>query len=96
MISGVSNVYLVQYHSGAGVGKSRSLKYWTTADEANLFSTIEECKNKLALLDSCGGRDYVSVSRITKGQKVKHAGCFSSKVMQELQQYPKYVGLHRG
>lgn len=47
-------MYLVQYHSRAEVGRKRSLKYWTTIEEANGLSTVEEYKDKTALLNEWG------------------------------------------
>ena len=36
------DLYLVQFHSNAKVGSGRSLKYWTTFEEANGISTIDD------------------------------------------------------
>lgn len=64
---------LVQFHSDAAVGSGRSLKFWTTAEEANKFSTIDEYMDKMALLSEWGERGTVSVSKIPAGTKVKYA-----------------------
>lgn len=43
------DLYLVQFHSNAEVGSGRSLKYWTTFDEANGISTVDDYMNQMAL-----------------------------------------------
>ncbi len=67
------DMYLVQFHSGAEVGSGRSLKYWTTFDEANGISTTDEYMDKMALLSDWGARDNVSIARIPAGTKIKYA-----------------------
>ena len=64
---------LVQFHSNAEVGNGRSLKYWTTFDEANGISTVDDYMNKMALLSNCGARDNVSIAKIPAGTKIKYA-----------------------
>ena len=64
---------LVQFHSNAEVGNGRSLKYWTTFDEANGISTVDDYMNKMALLSNWGARDNVSIAKIPAGTKIKYA-----------------------
>jgi hypothetical protein len=67
------DLYLVQFHSNANVGSGRSLKYWTTFDEANGISTIDDYMDKMALMSNWGARDNVSIAKIPAGTKVKYA-----------------------
>ena len=67
------DLYLVQFHSNAEVGSGRSLKYWTTFDEANGISTVDDYMNKMALLSNWGARDNVSIAKIPAGTKIKYA-----------------------
>jgi hypothetical protein len=64
------DLILVQYSSDA---PDASLSYWTTIDEANGITTIEEYMDKLALSKEWGNRDVVKVARIPAGTKVKYA-----------------------
>ena len=64
------DLILVQYSSDA---PDASLSYWTTIDEANGITTIEEYMDKLALSKGWGNRDIVKVARIPAGTKVKYA-----------------------
>lgn len=66
-------MYLVQFHSNAEVGSGRSLKYWTTFDEANGISTVDDYMNKMALLSNWGARDHVSIAKIPEGTEIKYA-----------------------
>ena len=67
------DLYLVQFHSNAEVGSGRSLKYWTTFDEANGISTVYDYMNQMALLSNWGARDNVSIAKIPAGTKIKYA-----------------------
>lgn len=67
------DLYLVQFHSDAEVGSGRSLKYWTTFDEANGISTIDNYMDKMALMSNWGARDNVSIAKIPAGTKIKYA-----------------------
>ena len=67
------DLYLVQFHSNAEVGSGRSLKYWTTIEEANGISTIDEYMDNMALLSDWGARDNVSIARIPAGTEIKYA-----------------------
>lgn len=67
------DMILVQYHSEAAVGEGRSLKFWTTAQEANKFSTVEEYMDSMGLLSEWGGRGTVSVAKVPAGTQVKYA-----------------------
>ena len=67
------DIYLVQFHSNAKVGSGRSLKYWTTFDEANGISIVDDYMNKMALLSNWGARDNVSIAKIPAGTKIKYA-----------------------
>lgn len=66
-------MYLVQFHSNAEVGSGRSLKYWTTFDEANGISTVDDYMNRMALLSNWGARDNISIAKIPAGTKIKYA-----------------------
>ena len=67
------DLYIVQFHSNAEVGNGRSLKYWTTFDEANGISTVDDYMNQMALLSNWGARDNVSIAKISAGTKIKYA-----------------------
>ena len=67
------DLYLVQFHSNAEVGRGRSLKYWTTFDAANRISTVDDYMNQMALLSNWGARDNVSIAKIPAGTKIKYA-----------------------
>uniref|UniRef100_UPI0040272690 RHS repeat-associated core domain-containing protein n=1 Tax=Agathobacter sp. TaxID=2021311 RepID=UPI0040272690 len=67
------DIYLVQFHSNAEVGSGRSLKYWTTFDEANGISTVDDYMNRMALLSNWGARDNVSIAKIPAGTKIEYA-----------------------
>lgn len=67
------DMYLVQFHSNAEVGSGRSLKYWTTFDEANGISTINDYMDKMALMSNWGARDNVSIAKIPAGTEIKYA-----------------------
>ena len=67
------DTYLVQFHSDAEVGSGRSLKYWTTFDEANGISTIDDYMDKMALMSNWGARDNVSIAKIPAGTEIKYA-----------------------
>ncbi len=66
------DLYLVQLHSGKEVGDGRSLRYWTTFDEMNGISTIDDYMDKMALLSEWGPRDNVSIAKVPAGTKVKY------------------------
>ena len=53
------DMILVQFSSDA---PNASLRYWTTIDEANGISTIEEYMDKMALSKEWGNRNVVKVS----------------------------------
>ena len=61
---------MVQFSSDA---PNASLRYWTTIDEANGISTIEEYMDKMALSKEWGNRNVVKVARVKKGTEVTHA-----------------------
>ncbi len=67
------DMYLVQLHSNAEIGKGRSLKYWTTVDEAKNFKSIDDYMDRMALLSDWGARDNVSIAKIPAGTDVKYA-----------------------
>lgn len=64
------DMILVQFSSDA---PNASLRYWTTVDEANGISTIDEYMNKMALSSEWGNRNVVKVARVSKGTNVTHA-----------------------
>ena len=61
---------LVQFHSNAPIGSGRTLKWWTSLEQANKFSTEEDLLQSLALLPEWGERNYVTLIRIPKGTDV--------------------------
>ena len=64
------DMILAQFSSDA---PNASLRYWTTIDEANGISTIEEYMDKMALSKEWGNRNVVKVARVKKGTEVTHA-----------------------
>lgn len=64
------DMILVQFSSDA---PNASLRYWTTIDEANGISTIEEYMDKMALSKEWGNRNVVKVARVKKETEVTHA-----------------------
>ena len=64
------DMILVQFSSDA---PNASLRYWTTIDEANGISTIEEYMDKMALSKEWGNRNVVKVARVKKGTEVTYA-----------------------
>ena len=61
---------LVQYSSDA---PDASLCYWTTVDEANGLTTLDDYMDKLALSKDWGNRNTVKVARIPAGTEAKYA-----------------------
>ena len=47
--------------------------YWTTYDEMNGISTVDDYMNKMALLSDWGERNNVSIAKIPEGTKIKYA-----------------------
>jgi len=43
------DLILVQYHADSALGDGRSAKWWTTTDQANSFTTLDEMMQSLAL-----------------------------------------------
>ena len=64
------DLILVQYSSDA---PDASLCYWTTVDEANGITTLNDYMDKLALSKDWGNRNTVKVARIPAGTEVKYA-----------------------
>ena len=64
------DLILVQYSSDA---PDVSLCYWTTVDEANGITTVNDYMNKLAISKEWGNRNTVKVARIPAGMEVKYA-----------------------
>ena len=64
------DLLLVQYSSDA---PDASLCYWTTVDEANGITTLNEYMDKLALSKNWGNRNTVKVAKIPAGTEVKYA-----------------------
>ncbi|WP_147402700.1 hypothetical protein [Roseburia inulinivorans] len=64
------DLILVQYSSDA---PDTSLCYWTTVDEANRITTLNDYMDKLALSKDWGNRNTVKVARIPAGIEVKYA-----------------------
>ena len=66
--------YLLMTIGGAQLkGKDASLCYWTTVDEANRITTLNDYMDKLALSKDWGNRNTVKVARIPAGIEVKYA-----------------------
>ena len=63
------DLILVQYSSDA---PDASLCYWTTIDEANGITTLNDYMDKLALSKDWGNRNTVKVARIPAGIEVKY------------------------
>lgn len=77
-ISGILNkeITIVRYHTEESI-LNKSHKWWTSTKEANLCDTMEKVKERLALLDSFGGKKtFVSVAVIPKGTKLE---CYYGK-----------------
>jgi len=66
------DIVLVQFHPDKVIGAGRSLKYWTSVDEANAFTSTDDIMHKLAILPEWGERGAVSVARIPKGTEVSY------------------------
>ena len=64
------DLILVQYSSDA---PDASLCYWTTVDEANRITTLNDYMDKLALSKDWGNRNNVKVERNPAGIEVKYA-----------------------
>lgn len=64
------DLILVQYSSDA---PDASLCYWTTVDEANGITTLNDYMDKLALSKDWGSRNIIKVARISSGTEVKYA-----------------------
>lgn len=69
------DIVLVQYHANIPLetkdGKpKRSLKWWTTVDQAKQIATADDACERLALLPEWGPREVMSVARIPKGTQV--------------------------
>lgn len=63
------DLFLVQFH---GDTKARSLKYWTSLDQANKMSTMDDVVNQLALLPEWGNRNTVTIAKVSKGTTVNY------------------------
>ncbi|WP_229711286.1 hypothetical protein, partial [Agarivorans gilvus] len=59
-----NDLVLVSYHADTPLGEGRSAKWWTTTDQANAMSTIDDVHQGLALPHDWGVRDTVSVIKI--------------------------------
>ncbi|HCU65778.1 MAG TPA: hypothetical protein DF774_08465 [Rheinheimera sp.] len=68
-----SDMFLVQFHrSDRELGKGRSAAWWTTPDQANVFKSIDDVRQNLALPPNWGPRDAVSIAKIPKGAEVEY------------------------
>jgi RHS repeat-associated protein len=61
---------LVSYHADVPLGDGRSAKWWTSTDQANKMSTIDDVHQGLALPYEWGVRDTVSMIKIPKGTDI--------------------------
>ncbi|MDG5493415.1 RHS repeat-associated core domain-containing protein [Niveispirillum sp. BGYR6] len=61
---------LVSYHQDTPFGEGRSAKWWTTTDQANSFSTVDDVHQGLALPPEWGKREVTSVAKIPKGTDI--------------------------
>ena len=59
---------MVSYHADVPLGGGRSAKWWTTTDQANAMSMIDDVHQGLALPHDWGVRDTVSIITAYKGQ----------------------------
>jgi len=64
------DLILVQYSCDA---PDATLCYWTTVDEANRITTLEDYMNRMALSKNWGNRNTIKVARIPAGTEVKYA-----------------------
>jgi hypothetical protein len=66
------DLVLVQFHrSDRALGQGRSAAWWTTPEQANVFNTVGDVRQGLALPPGWGPRDAVSVARIPNGTEVE-------------------------
>jgi hypothetical protein len=61
---------LVQYPVGDGT--AATAKWWTSTGEANAAQTIDDVRERLALLPEWGERESVRVARIPTGTDVEY------------------------
>ncbi|MEZ4873003.1 MAG: pre-toxin TG domain-containing protein [Bdellovibrionales bacterium] len=61
------DLILVKFHDSENMG---TMKYWTTLEQSNSISTIDDLHEQLALARVWGARDVVSVAKIPKGTEV--------------------------
>jgi hypothetical protein len=73
------DLFLVSYHVDKPVGQGRSVKWWTTFEQGNKMSTIEDIHQSLALLPEWGSREAVSVAKIPQGTKIESYQGFAEK-----------------
>ena len=64
------DLILVSYHGDVPLGEGRSAKWWTSTDQANAMTTIDDVHQGLALPYEWGARDAVSVIKILKGTNI--------------------------
>jgi tetratricopeptide (TPR) repeat protein len=65
---------LVQYFDGNQIlGTNRSAKYWTSPEQANQMSTIDDVREQLALIPEWGERNTMGMAKIPKGTSVEFA-----------------------
>ncbi|SRR6266511_684880 len=62
------DLHLVQYFDESST--RASMKWWTSTDDANSMATIEDVRQRLALLPEWGERDAVRVAHIPEGTSV--------------------------
>jgi hypothetical protein len=83
------DLYLVQLHADVPLHDGRSAKYWTTADQANALTSLDDFEEYLALNpdwnEYTGPRVQISVARIPKGEQITFAiGSASSQPSNQL------------
>ena len=62
----------MQYHrADRELGQGRSAIWWTTTDQANIFTEIEDVQRGLALPPEWGPRNAASVAKIPNGAEVE-------------------------
>jgi hypothetical protein len=65
-------IKVVSYHNNGDPAQGKSsLMWWTTIGEGNKLHTIEQVKDRLALLSDWGARSHVLVAEIPAGTNIK-------------------------
>ncbi|MEE3627464.1 RHS repeat-associated core domain-containing protein [Nitrospirillum sp. BR 11752] len=65
-----NDLTLVSYHADTPLGQGRSAKWWTSLEQGNKFSTIDDVHQGLALPPEWGNREVATVIKIPKGTDI--------------------------